>query len=489
MDASLNIVELIETNPITRLSTTYQNKLLIKIKSKFTDVEQQMFVASFYCFLNYNQRNDFVIDLDDVWKWIGFSTKQKAKILLEHNFILDIDYKNTINSNNQVVKQKIRGGQNKELFMLNVRTFKLFCLKAATKKAEQIHEYYINLEEIFQEVIQEESDELKLQLEQKETELENQVITTEIDKIKIREKTLIEQFPTNMQCVYYGIIDNVSNTGEKLIKFGNSNSLKNRIEKHRKTYLNFRLINAFKVENKLHIENALKQNEVFSQRQRTITISDKKYVELLNVDCLTFDELDKTIKDIIISIEHSPENYIKLLDEINKLMNENKSLKKQLDEKNETNNTGKLMVLTAENTRLKTDIIRIIKKLKSSEKKILNKKNEIEETSTETDVDDQETEEQPNMTEIENCGVYINACKRPAKNKEGKYNIQGKIYDKLFGTRQDVWDGNAYKTVGCLIKNELMISKDGKIISKKKCIQETENKRFEKCGVNHVSNI
>lgn len=50
MDTSFNIVELIENNPITRLSGTYQNNLLAKIKAKFTDNEQQMFVASFYCF-------------------------------------------------------------------------------------------------------------------------------------------------------------------------------------------------------------------------------------------------------------------------------------------------------------------------------------------------------------------------------------------------------------------------------------------------------
>jgi hypothetical protein len=48
MDTTLNIVELIENNPIARLSTTYQNKLLAKIKTKFTDNEQQLFIASFY---------------------------------------------------------------------------------------------------------------------------------------------------------------------------------------------------------------------------------------------------------------------------------------------------------------------------------------------------------------------------------------------------------------------------------------------------------
>lgn len=60
-DTSLNIVELIENNPITRLSGTYQHKLLTKIKENFTNNEQQMFVTSFYCYLNYDYQNDFVV--------------------------------------------------------------------------------------------------------------------------------------------------------------------------------------------------------------------------------------------------------------------------------------------------------------------------------------------------------------------------------------------------------------------------------------------
>jgi len=89
----LNIVELIENNPITKLSNTYQGNLLTKIQAKFNDNEQQLFVSSFYCYLNYNQKTDFVIDLDNVWKWLGFSQKVKAKTLLEKQFIIDVDYK------------------------------------------------------------------------------------------------------------------------------------------------------------------------------------------------------------------------------------------------------------------------------------------------------------------------------------------------------------------------------------------------------------
>ena len=79
MDSSLNIVELIENNPITKLSHAYNSKLLTKIQNKFSDFEQQLFVSSFYCYLNCDPKNDFVIDLDDVWKWLGFSQKVRAK--------------------------------------------------------------------------------------------------------------------------------------------------------------------------------------------------------------------------------------------------------------------------------------------------------------------------------------------------------------------------------------------------------------------------
>lgn len=90
---TLNIVELITSNPITKLSGTYQSKLLTKIKESFSDTEQNLFVSSFYCYLNYNKRTDFVIDLDNVWRWLGFNQKYNAKYMLEKNFITDKDYK------------------------------------------------------------------------------------------------------------------------------------------------------------------------------------------------------------------------------------------------------------------------------------------------------------------------------------------------------------------------------------------------------------
>lgn len=443
----MNIVELIEDNPVTRLSGSYQNKMITKIKEKFTDNEQKIFVASFYSFLNYDSKTDFVIDLDNVWKWVGFAQKIKATVLLEKNFIINKDYTKSLS---QLGKQSAhpKGGHNREIFLLNIETFKKFCLKAGTKKADEIHDYYIKLEETLQEVIQEESNELKLQLEQATIDLK----TSENNNEKIREKTLLEQFSNNTQCVYYGIIDNVSNKNEKLIKFGNSNNLKNRVAKHKDTYLNFRLVNAFKVENKLQIENALKCDKFFIDRLRTLVIKNKKYVEILSADNFTFMELDKKIKEIITSIEYSPENYKKILDE-------NKELKEKLEQKNEENNTNDLILLRSENKRLKLENLKFLKNCKTQE--VSNDVTEFE---------------------IENYGIIMNELKpqRYSKNKQGKYEINGKIYDALEGSRENVWNEFAYKTTGGLTKLELIINKDGKIVSKKKSINETISNKFEK---------
>ena len=91
--ATLNIVELIEKNPITKLSQKYNNLLIAKLQENFSTFEQQLFVSSFYCYLNYDKNTDFVVDLDDVWRWLGFTQKVAARLLIESNFKISVDYK------------------------------------------------------------------------------------------------------------------------------------------------------------------------------------------------------------------------------------------------------------------------------------------------------------------------------------------------------------------------------------------------------------
>lgn len=330
----LDIVKLIENNPITKLSNHYNVKLLTKIKENFTDFEQQLFLSSFYCYLNCDPKNDFVIDLDNVWKWLDFCQKQRAKELLEKYFVIDKDYKCLLTVESE--QKKSRGGHNIKKILLNINTFKKICLKAGTKKADEIHDYYIKLEELIQTVINEESIELKLQLE-------NIVSISEKEKEILKEKTIVEQFPLNTQCIYIGLIDNKTlgkpNSKmyqETVIKFGQSNNLNERVKNHKKTYTNFRLYAAFKVKNKIEIENCIKKHTLLKNRLRIVTIDDIAHRELIALDNedFTLEKVEQFIKEIIKENEYNVENYNLLLKKNEELQNEIYKLKEELEDKN-----------------------------------------------------------------------------------------------------------------------------------------------------------
>ena len=402
-----------------------------------------MFVASFYCYLNNNPRTDFVIDLDNIWEWIGFKQKVKAKLLLEKYFIIDIDYKKFLSRPGKQDEPK-HGGYNKETFMLTVKTFKLFCLKAGTKKADQIHEYYIKLEETLQEVINEESNELRLQLaqnkeqlEQNTLQLENHFINSQKEKEVLRERTILEQFSNNVQCVYYGQIDDVSNSKEPLIKFGNSNFLCDRVKSHKRTFNNFRLIAAFKVDNKVQVENAIKCHPILNKRRRTIILNQINQTELLAVNELSFSDLDIIIKDIITNIEYSPENYTKLLEE---------------------------------NGRLKKTIAKLLRKLDPS----LLEVDTIEPDSA-------------NINEVQYNNITVKLT-RNQKQPDGLFHIDECIYKVLIGTREEVCSGTAYNTSGGLTKKDLIVNKYGKIVSvKKHHVAKNEKRLFNKAELNRMN--
>jgi hypothetical protein len=337
----LNIVDLIENNPITKLSNDYNITLLTKIKEQFSEFEQQMFLSSFYCYLNNHPTNDFVIDLDSVWQWMGFNQKVKAKALLDRHFVFDKDYKNSLSQPGN--QKQGSGGHNVQKFFLNVKTFKSMCLKAGTKKADEIHEYFLKMEQIIQEVINEESSELKKQLTIKDEQLQTQteqLQNVEREKELLKEKTIIEQFPINTQCIYIGTIDNktLGIPGHKMyhetvIKFGQSNNLAERVKCHKKTYDNFVLYAAYKVKNKIEIENLMKKHPILKKRLRIITLSDNiGYRELLALDEneFTIDKIEEYIKEIIKQNEYNLENY-------NLLLQKNASLEEEITKLKEMN--------------------------------------------------------------------------------------------------------------------------------------------------------
>jgi phage anti-repressor protein len=273
----LNIVDLIENTPITKLSGAYNNKFISRIKENFTETQQKLFVSSFYCFLNYSQTNDFVIDLDNIWEWLGFSQKFTAKRVLERHFTVEIDYK--ISTHRSVEQDKRHGGNNKEKIMLNIQTFKLFCIKSDTKKADEIHRYFLKLEFLLQEVIQEESNELKIQLEQKgnlilDIENKNKLEYAKLLKEKELEKQnilLTEYSNKTISLVYIIKVKSFIN-GEYIVKIGESRrGIVDRFAEHKTNYEEVLLLDCFGVNRSKDFESFLHNH---------VTIKDSRVSDL-----------------------------------------------------------------------------------------------------------------------------------------------------------------------------------------------------------------
>ena len=112
------------------------------LREEFDDNEKAHFMLNFHLYLAYgNKPNAFVINLEDIREWLGFTTKGKAKHLLVNNFDQDNDF--TI----ATVAQD--NGRPLEKILMNVSTFKELCMIAKTAKAKQTRKYYAKMEKIF----------------------------------------------------------------------------------------------------------------------------------------------------------------------------------------------------------------------------------------------------------------------------------------------------------------------------------------------------
>jgi hypothetical protein len=81
--------------------------------------------------------------------------------------------------------------------------------------------------------------------------------------------------------------------------------------------------------------------------------------------------------------------------------------------------------------------------------------------------------------------------KRPDRAPDGFYYIKslgdvkagkGKKFKELFGSREQVMNGTAYKTPGGLTVDDLIMNKHGRIVSKKKFYTAKKERRLEKYG-------
>ena len=79
--------------------------------------------------------------------------------------------------------------------------------------------------------------------------------------------------------------------------------------------------------------------------------------------------------------------------------------------------------------------------------------------------------------------VYKNTpMKRPVRAEDGTYTVKGKKYKELFGSREQVNNGTAYKTKAGLTKDDILMNKWGRLVSAKKYKTAKKEMRLEKHG-------
>jgi hypothetical protein len=250
-----------------------KNRLINKLQQHFTDEEQQLYVCNLFLYLNYNPVTDFIINLDNVWKFIGFSNKANAKRLLKHNFKEGTDY----NKGGNTVIRLDDGKFSNETIMLNINTFKKLCLKANTENADKIHDYYIKLEIIYNELMKEEIEEKKRQIEQQKSiqeETKKQIedkdkLLEEKDKCiaQLKEKETV----ANLYIGHNPVIKNVHKIG--IFTSTKTNDVFVRQENHKSSNPQFEYLFTYETKNAKIFMKCLQQDN---------KISDKEVKEIMN---------------------------------------------------------------------------------------------------------------------------------------------------------------------------------------------------------------
>lgn len=268
--------------------------------------------------MNYHPTDDYPINLENVFKMIGFANKGNAMKTIKSNFTKDEDYKIALF---HTEKRKNEGGFNKEDVMLNVDTFKNLCMLAKTDKGKEIRKYYVKLENIHNKIIKEELEQQKQLLLEKDTQL----INKDLQKKREVEITLKNSF--DKRCLVYLI--KITNDDEIIYKFGYTDDIVTRLRTHKNQIgEDIELVYCIESKDNKMLEKLLIDYlEQYKFRVKR-TINGKQQTELLKVNDI------QMIKNKLIELNKDVENdkllIIKLKNKIIDLENENIELKQQL---------------------------------------------------------------------------------------------------------------------------------------------------------------
>jgi phage anti-repressor protein len=235
-------------------SLKFKSRIVDELKEHFTEEEQKIFIANFYMYLNYSS-DEYPINLEDVWKYIGFANKGNAKRTLENNFTLDEDYHLVLLPMEK--RQHNEGGINKETIMMKTDTFKNLCLLSKTEQGKRFRKYFIKMETVNNKMIHQDRIEYEIQIK-KQLE-ENEQKLNEKDQecallLKEKDKYIENLKITKITTLYIGhnyMIKDVT-------KIGITDEPLTRVENHKSSNPQFEYLYTLETIHAKNIENLIK---------------------------------------------------------------------------------------------------------------------------------------------------------------------------------------------------------------------------------------
>ena len=325
---TINFKELVK-NSNTTLSLNLQTKIVDKLNEIFDENEQHWYVANLYMYMNYHPTNDFPINLEDIFKMIGFANKGNAMKTIKSNFVENEDYKTSF-----LPKEKSSwGGSGKEEIMLNIDTFKNLCMIAKTNKGKEIRKYYVKLENIYNEIIKEEIQEQKILLENKDKQLEN---NGELQKHNL----LLREYGNSKYYIVYLIKVKSINDKAWVLKIGESRmGITNRYKEHKSKYPECIILDVFLVKRCKEFERFLHQN-LNGYRYKHLSGHENENELFLVGEELSYSYIIKLINDNIKNYNDDLLEVQSLNLEVERLKIENRSLQLQ---NNNSSSTDKIL--------------------------------------------------------------------------------------------------------------------------------------------------
>lgn len=286
---------------MTELNTTVQDNFQNYLIERLNNEEEKQFALHFKLYLEHGYNsNTYPIDFDDVWKMCEFARIDVAKRILLKHFEENKDYKIILR---QKVEQDLlnqndnkHGGHNKEIIMLNVDTFKEFCMKASTSKAKEIRSYYIKLEKIFFSYTKEQlyysNDKIK-QLESKITNFDS------------KNNQVYKNAYTKQNTVYIMKLQSF-NDGTYIIKIGSTDDINDRASKISSQYCTKEnpliIMNVFQCEDNRKFEQFLhKHHKIYIYKYTELINNKSSSIETYHINDNKYEKIKRIIENNIIN--------------------------------------------------------------------------------------------------------------------------------------------------------------------------------------------